>query len=70
MFSNYKKDPANVDVFWTNSLSANITKYINFSFNLGMIYDDNTNNIDPTKGPAPQWLQLMGIGFSYKLGKN
>jgi hypothetical protein len=32
-----------------------------------MIYDDNTQNINPAKGPAPQWLQLMGIGFALKL---
>lgn len=70
LFSNYKSSPENIDIFWTNSLSAGITKYINFTFNIDMIYDDNTNNTDAAKGPAPQWLQLMGIGFSYKLGKN
>ncbi len=70
LFSNYKSSPENIDIFWTNSLSAGITKYINFTFNIDMIYDDNTTNTDASKGPAPQWLQLMGIGFSYKLGKN
>lgn len=65
LFSNYKKNPQNIDVFWTNVITAKITKYINFSFNVDMIYDDDTQNIDPTKGPAPQWLQLMGIGFAY-----
>lgn len=65
LFSNYKKNPQNIDVFWTNVITAKITKYINFSLNVDMIYDDDTQNIDPTKGPAPQWLQLMGIGFAY-----
>jgi hypothetical protein len=68
LFSNYKQNPQNVDVFWTNVITAKITKYINFSFNVDMIYDDDTHNVDPTKGPAPQWLQLMGIGFAYKFG--
>ncbi len=65
LFSNYKKNPQNVDIFWTNVITAKITKYINFSFNVDMIYDDDTQNVDPAKGPAPQWLQLMGIGFAY-----
>jgi len=66
LFSNYKNNPQNVDVFWTNVITAKITNYINFSFNVDMIYDNDTYNVDPTKGPAPQWLQLMGIGLAYK----
>lgn len=65
LFSNYLDEPKNIDIFWTNVLTAKITRYINFSLNVDMIYDDDTRNVDPTKGPAPQWLQLMGIGFSY-----
>jgi len=69
LFSNYKQKPQNIDVFWSNVITAKITKYINFSFNLDMIYDDNTRNVNPAKGPAPQWLQLMGIGFAYSFPK-
>ena len=69
LFSNYRKDPQNIDIFWSNVLTASITKYINFSFNLDMIYDDDTRNVNPAKGPAPQWLQLMGIGFAYNFAK-
>ncbi len=69
LFSNYKKDPQNIDIFWTNVLSAKISKYINVNFNVDMIYDNDTQNVDPSKGPAPQWLQLMGIGFAYNFGK-
>jgi len=69
LFSNYKQKPQNIDIYWTNVLTAKLTKYINFSFNLDMIYDDDTKNVDPAKGPAPQWLQLMGIGFAYNFNK-
>ena len=69
LFSNYKKNPQNIDVFWSNVITASITKYINFSFNMDMIYDYDTRNVDPLKGPAPQWLQLMGIGFAYKFAR-
>ncbi|MEO7305876.1 MAG: DUF3078 domain-containing protein [Ferruginibacter sp.] len=69
LFSNYKQKPQNIDIYWTNALTAKLTKYINFSFNLDMIYDDDTKNVNPAKGPAPQWLQLMGIGFAYNFTK-
>ena len=69
LFSNYRKNPGNIDVFWSNVITAGITKYINFSFNLDMIYDDDTWNVNPLKGPAPQWLELMGIGFAYKFAR-
>ncbi len=65
LFSNYKSNPQNVDIFWTNVLAAKITKYINFTLNFDMIYDDDTQNVNPAKGPVPQILQLMGIGFAY-----
>lgn len=66
LFSNYKSNPQNVDIFFSNVLTAKLSKYINFSLNLDIIYDDDTKNTDVTKGPAPQILQLMGIGFAYK----
>ena len=69
LFSNYKQKPQNIDIYCTNVLTAKLTKYINFSFNLDIIYDDNTKNVDRSKGPAPQWLQLMGIGFAYNFTK-
>lgn len=65
LFSNYKENPQNIDIYWTNALTAKLTKFINFSLNLDMIYDDNTQHVNPLKGPAPQWLQLMGVGFAY-----
>lgn len=65
LFSNYKSDPQNIDIYWSNVFTAKITKSINFSMNVDIIYDDNTQNVKPNKGPAPQILQLMGIGFAY-----
>lgn len=65
LFSNYKNNPQNVDVFFTNTITARILKFINFSLQLDLIYDDDTQNTNPGKGPAPQILQLMGVGFAY-----
>jgi hypothetical protein len=65
LFSNYKSNPQNIDIFWTNVLVAKITKYINFTVSFDLIYDDDTHNVNPLKGPAPQIQQMMGIGFAY-----
>ena len=65
LFSNYKSNPKNVDIYWTNNVTAKITKYINFNLTVDVIYDDDVKNVNPDKGPAPQILQLMGIGFAY-----
>ncbi len=67
LFSNYNTEPENIDVFWSNILSADITKYIKFNISVDLIYDDNTLNVNPEKGPAPQIMQQMGIGFSYRI---
>lgn len=69
LFSNYRSNPQNINIFFSSVLTAKLSKYINFSLNLDIIYDDNTKNIDPAKGPAAQILQLMGIGFAYKFKK-
>jgi hypothetical protein len=69
LFSNYRSNPQNIDIFFSNVLTAKISKYINFSLNLDIIYDDDTKNVNPAKGPAPQILQLMGIGFAYKFNQ-
>lgn len=65
LFSNYRSNPQNIDIFWTNLLTAKVTKYINFNLQVDIIYDDDIENVKPGKGPAPQILQLMGIGFAY-----
>ncbi len=65
LFSNYKHNPQNIDFFWTNMLTAKITNYINLNLQVDLIYDDDIANVEPGKGPAPQVLQLMGVGFAY-----
>lgn len=69
LFSNYKSKPQNIDIFWTNILAVKVTKFINMSLNLDIIYDDNVATVknDGTPGgPKPQIKELMGIGFAYK----
>ncbi len=65
LFSNYLNKPQDVDIYFSTTFVAKISKLINFNINLDIIYDNDTKNVNPAKGPAPQILQLMGIGFAY-----
>ncbi len=73
LFSNYFKNPENIDIYWENLINIKLNKYLAFSLNTIMIYDDD---IDITikdksgaiigKGPRLQFKEVVGIGFSYK----
>ena len=69
LFSNYKSNPQNIDVFMTNILSVKVWKFISINLSVDMIYDDDTKSVDSdgnTAGPRIQLKELMGIGFAYK----
>lgn len=69
LFSNYKSNPQNIDVFWTNILAVKVTKFINMNLSLDIIYDDDVKTVKDngtSGGPKPQIKELMGIGFAYK----
>lgn len=69
LFSNYKHDPQNIDVNWTNLLTLKVTKYLATTISLNMIYDDDVKfpTEDGTRQVAHLQLQeLLGVGFSYK----
>lgn len=67
LYSNYLDKPGNVDVFWTNQLRSNINKYIQVSYTIDLLYDDNVKNpIAPTRPIGLQVLSTLGIGFALK----
>lgn len=73
LFSNYFKNPQNIDVYWDFLLGIKLSKYLAFSVNTILIYDDDIvieikdkqGNIIG-KGPRVQFKEIVGIGFSYK----
>lgn len=73
LFSNYFKNPQNIDVYWDFLLGIKLSKYLAFSINTILIYDndimieikDKHGNITD-KGPRIQFKEIVGIGFSYK----
>ena len=58
-FSNYKNNPGNIDIFWTNILAMKVNKYLSANIAVDFLYDDDAIS-------RLQLRQLLGIGFSAK----
>lgn len=68
LFSNYKKDPLNADLYMTNSLSAKVAKILAFSWNVDMIYDDDVKVFGKeSSSPALQLKSIIGVGLQIKI---
>ncbi len=68
LFSNYRHNPANVDVFFTNYFSFKINQYLAATYNLDLIYDDDLRIFgDQGKSASLQLKSLIGIGFRMTL---
>ncbi|GAB2836411.1 DUF3078 domain-containing protein [Ferruginibacter profundus] len=60
LFSNYKRNPQNVDIYFTNLLAMKFNKWLGTTISLDMIYDDDI--IKKT-----QLKEILGIGLTLKL---
>lgn len=68
LFSNYKKEPQNVDLFMTNIFSAKVAKIFAFSWNVDLIYDDDVELFGGNNSsPALQFKSMIGIGLQVKI---
>lgn len=70
LFSDYRNDPKNVDVYMTNSLNLQVNKYVSAVISLDLIYDDDVKAFKNPKtgvmGPRLQVKQVIGVGFTAK----
>jgi hypothetical protein len=69
LFSNYRHDPQNIDIYWTNILAVKVSRFINMNLSVDILYDNDVKTVksDGTAGgPAFQIKEIMGIGFAYK----
>lgn len=67
LFSNYKHNPQNIDVFMTNLISANIYKGISANFGLDIIYDDDVRLLGADNASRrTQLRQYIGFGYLKK----
>jgi hypothetical protein len=60
LFSNYKRNPQNVDVLMTNLLTMKFTKLLATNISLDLIYDDDVKK-------RLQLKEILGIGLTVKL---
>jgi len=69
LFSNYLKNPQNIDVDWNMKFDMKINKYLAAALETTLKYDDDTKFIDGNgvvHGARLQLKQFLGIGFTYK----
>lgn len=68
LFSNYKNNPQNVDLYMTNAVTAKLGKVICLTWNLDMIYDDDVELFGKNdSSPALQLKSVFGIGLQVKI---
>lgn len=68
LFSNYRHNPQNIDVFMSNILSAKLGKVFAVTWSVDMIYDDDVRLFGPDKNsPALQLKSLVGIGLQLRI---
>ncbi len=74
LFTNYVKNPQNIDIDWEVILRMKITFYMDAVISTHIIYDDDTKvplfndeGIKVGTGPRLQFKEVFSIGFSYKL---
>jgi hypothetical protein len=60
LFSNYKRNPQNIDVFFTNLLTLKFNKWLATNISVDMIYDDDVIKKNQLK-------EILGIGLTVKL---
>jgi hypothetical protein len=67
LYSNYRHNPQNVDVYMTNALTAKISKVLSATWSLDLIYDDDVKLFGPNKNSARlQVKSLVGVGLMLK----
>ena len=67
LFSNYKRKPKNVDLYFTNVLNIKLSKIFSLTWSVDMIYDDDARLFGKNNnGAALQLKSLVGIGLLAK----
>ncbi len=68
LFSNYKKNPQNIDLFMSNLLNAKLGKVFTVSWSVDLIYDDDVRLFGKNqRSAALQLKSLIGLGLTLKL---
>lgn len=67
LFSNYRSNPQNIDLYMTNVLNVKLSKLLSMTWSLDMIYDDDVRLFGKTgQGARMQLKSLVGVGLLMK----
>lgn len=67
LFSNYRRNPQNVDLFMSNALNVKLSKVLSATWGVDFIYDDDVRLFGPNKtSPGLQVKSIVGIGLLVK----
>ena len=67
LYSNYKSEPKNVDVFMTNAFAFKLGRVISLTWNVDLIYDDDVRLFGKNKdSPALQFKSIVGFGLQVR----
>ena len=67
LYSNYLKNPKNIDIYWTNMINMKLSKALSLTYSLDMIYDDDIKLFGTNHdSPGTQIKSMLGIGFMVK----
>jgi Protein of unknown function (DUF3078) len=72
-FSNYAKNPQNIDVSWETLIALKVNKFLSVNFNTHLLYDDDIkipidrdgDDILDEPGSRTQFKEILGVGISY-----
>lgn len=67
LFSNYLKDPQNIDINWDVQLNMAINKWFATTLTTNMIYDNDTKIVqkDGSKGARLQFKEVLAVGVQF-----
>lgn len=67
LFSNYKKNPQNIDFNMSNLLTVKLAKFLSINWSVDMIYDDQARLFGKNKTSAALQLKsIVGVGLLIK----
>ena len=76
LFTNYLKNPQNIDISWEALLVMKVNEFISATVNTHLLYDDDIlikidegNEGEPIMGKRAQFKEVIGVGFTYKFIK-
>ena len=76
LFTNYLKNPQNIDVSWEALLVLKVNQFLSATVNTQLLYDDDVlikvdegSEGEPVMGKRVQFKEVIGVGFTYKFIK-